>query len=155
MRRGLIGGLALAALAPAALAQTPVCKPDPAAEAKVAAALKAMYAAAAADDLPAFHAVTTPHFFAFDGGAEFKGDALMQLVKAAHAAGKRYVWAVTEPKVRVTCDSAWITYRNVGSLDDETGRHPLQWLESANLTREGGVWRILFLHSTRVPAETR
>jgi hypothetical protein len=155
VRRGLIGGLALLTLSSGAHAQTGSCKPDPAAEAKVVDAMKAMYAAATVDDLAGFQAVTTPDFYAFDGGVEFKGHSLMDLVKVTHARGKRYVWAVTEPKVRVTCDSAWVTYRNVGSIDDETGHHPLQWWESANLKREAGVWRIQFLHSTRIPDETR
>ncbi len=63
----------------------------------VTQALVDMYAAAAADDLTAFHAVTTPDFYAFEAGRRFEGDALMNLVKAGHTKGTVWVWTVTAP----------------------------------------------------------
>jgi ketosteroid isomerase-like protein len=110
-----------------------------------------MFAAAAADDLARFRAVTTPDFYAFDGGGRFIGDALMDLIKSAHAAGKVYVWTVNEPEVRIQGDVAWITYVNRGSIKDASGTKDLSWLESAVLRKENGTWRIQFFHSTRVP----
>jgi hypothetical protein len=75
----------------------------------------------------------------------------MNLIKAAHDAGKRYEWKVTEPEVHLLCNDAWITYVNRGSLQDESGTKNLSWLESAFLHKEAGVWKIQFFHSTRVP----
>lgn len=77
----------------------------------------------------------------------------MGLVKDAHAAGKVYVRQVTEPQVYVHGQMAWITSVNRGSLQDATGKKDLSWLESAVLCKSNGVWRIHFLHSTRVPSE--
>jgi len=108
-----------------------------------------MYIALAADDATAFHAVTAPGFYAFDNGTRFSSDALLALVKSAHAAGKVYAWTVTEPEVVVEGNVAWITYVNRGSLQDASGSKDLQWLESAVLRREAGRWRIVFFHSTR------
>jgi hypothetical protein len=115
-----------------------------------------MYSALTTDDLAKFHSVASPDFYAFDGGKRFNGDALMDLIKVAHAAGKVYVWTVTEPEVQVVCNTAWITYTNRGSVqdttrkDDPAAKRDLTWLESAVLERQAGVWRIRFFHSTPV-----
>jgi hypothetical protein len=63
--------------------------------------VKAIFAAATADDLARFHSVTAPTFYIFDNGARFDGDAIMNLIKQQHAAGKIYDWNVTEPDVHI------------------------------------------------------
>ena len=118
---------------------------------QVTEAVRSMFAAFAADDLAKFRAVTTPDFYAFDVGKRFTGDALMDLIKTAHAAGNVYVWTVNEPEVHISGDVAWITYVNKGSIKDASGTKEVTWLESAVLQKEKGVWRIRFLHSTRAP----
>ncbi len=140
---------ALMASSPAARAAT--CAPAASATADIAAVMTAMYAAAKVDDLDGFHAVTTPDFYAFDGGRRFDGDALMQLMKATHAAGTRLDWSVTEPKVEVACTLASITYVNVGSVTMNGATQPMTWLESAVLRYDGARWRIHFFSSTRAP----
>ena len=110
-----------------------------------------MYAAIKADDLDAFHAVAAPDFYAFDGGKRFDGDALPATLATAHAKGRRFDWTVTQPTVHVSCNTALITYVNVGAIGDASGMQPMSWLESAALSYDAGVWRIHFFHSTRVP----
>ena len=125
---------------------------SPADEANVVEAMRKMYVAATNDDLAAFKAVASPSFYSFDGGKRFNGDELMALIKALHASGRIYVWAVTEPEVHVQGNTAWITYINRGSVQDASGKKAVEWLESAVLGKESGVWRIRFFHSTRVPS---
>jgi hypothetical protein len=132
-------------------AKTPSCTTTAEDEAKVVDTMRQMFVAAKTDDLDRFHKVAATEFYAFDGGKRFDGDELMSLIKAAHAAGKRYEWKVTEPTVHLVCNDAWITYTNRGSIQDETGTKELMWLESAFLHKEAGGWKIRFLHSTRVP----
>ena len=120
---------------------------------KVVEAVRLMYVAATNDDMTQFRAVTSPDFYAFDGGKRMTGDELMGFVKNAHAAGKIYVWQVTEPQVYVDGATAWITYVNHGSLQDSAGKKDLSWLESAVLRKDNDTWRIHFFHSTRVPSE--
>jgi 2-polyprenyl-3-methyl-5-hydroxy-6-metoxy-1,4-benzoquinol methylase len=72
-------------------------------------------------------------------------------MKAQRAAGKRYEWNVTEPDVHISGDTAWIAYINKGSITDASGTVNQQWLESAILEKQKGFWKILFMHSTRVP----
>ena len=122
-------------------------------EAKVIEAIRSMYVAATNDDLAKFHGVVSPDFYAFDLGKRFTGDELMELIRKAHAAGKIYVWQVTEPEVHIDGTTAWITYINRGSVQDATGTKNLSWLESAFLRKDKENWRIRFFHSTRVPSE--
>ena len=75
----------------------------------------------------------------------------MAFIKAQHAAGKHYEWNVTEPDVHISGDTAWIAYVNKGSITDASGTTKQNWLESAFLEKQAGNWKIVFMHSTRVP----
>ena len=118
---------------------------------QVTETVRSFFAAASTDDLDKFHAVTAPDFYAFDAGGRFTRDALMDMIKAAHAAGKVYVWTVNDPEVHISGDMAWISYVNRGSIKDTSGTKDVTWLESAVLQKEKGIWRICFFHSTRGP----
>src|SRR5467141_4765779 len=113
--------------------------------------MSAIFAAARTDDVAKFDSVIASDFYIFDGGARFNGDAIMTVIKAQHAAGKRYEWNVTEPGVHISGDAAWIAYVNQGSITDASGTVSQKWLESAFLQKQGGIWKIVFMHSTRVP----
>ncbi|MFY9983919.1 MAG: nuclear transport factor 2 family protein [Chthoniobacterales bacterium] len=110
-----------------------------------------IFTAASTDDVAKFDSVISADFYIFDGGVRFKGDAIMAFIKAQHAAGKRYEWNVTEPDVHIRGDTAWIAYVNKGSIGDASGTTKQNWLESAFLEKQGGDWKIVFVHSTRVP----
>jgi ketosteroid isomerase-like protein len=79
----------------------------------------------------------------------------MALIKAQHVAGKRYEWKVTEPDVHISGKTAWIAYVNKGSITDASGTVNQTWLESAFLEKQAGTWKIVFMHSTRVPVTTQ
>ena len=111
--------------------------------------VKAVFAAAGADDLGKFHSVTTKDFYAYDNGMRFDGDALMDAIKKQHAAGYVYEWNVTQPEVHVAGNLAWITYVNQGAVKKPEGTEKLTWLESMVLEKKDGKWRIHFVHSTR------
>jgi ketosteroid isomerase-like protein len=113
-----------------------------------------IFTAARADDLAKFDSVIAPGFYIFDAGARFDGDTIMALIKTQHAAGKRYEWNVTEPDVHISGNTAWIAYVNKGSITDTSGTVNQNWLESAFLEKQAGAWKIVFMHSTRVPVAT-
>jgi ketosteroid isomerase-like protein len=129
--------------------------PATGAQAEVVEVVRSMFAALAAEDIPKLRAVIAPDFYAFEAGGRVTGDALIDLMKKAHAGGKVYTWTVNEPEVRIGADMAWITYVNRGSIKDATETKNVTWLESMVLRKEEGKWRIQFLHSTRVPEESR
>ncbi len=128
------------------------CTASAADQPQVLGTIDAMFSAAQIDDLTKFHNLADPDFYAYDNGRRFDGDALMNLVRDQHAKGYIYVWTVNDPAVHIDCNTAWVTYVNRGSITDPSGKTtPMQWLESLILRKESGNWRILFLHSTRVP----
>ena len=57
----------------------------------------------------------------------------------------------TEPEVHINGNTAWIAYVNKGSISDASGIVNQNWLESAFLEKQAGTWKIVFMHSTRVP----
>jgi SnoaL-like domain len=121
-------------------------------EAQIVAVLRAIFVAAHQADEAGFAALIAPGYYMYDGGKRFDGTALMGLIKAAYAEGRRFEWNVTEPDVHVTGDTAWVAWVNRGAIIDATGTKPLTWLESACLSRIDGAWKIAFLHSTRAAA---
>jgi hypothetical protein len=127
----------------------PGCTPADSASKDVVGAMESLYGSLRRDDLTGFREITTSDFHAYDGGAEFEGDALAKLVMKMHASGKLYEWSIVDPRVHVTCDSAWIRYVNKGWVQDATGRQDMTWLESAVLKFQDGRWRVRFFHSTR------
>ena len=118
---------------------------------QVTEAVRSMFAALSAEDILKLRTVIAPDFYAFEAGGRITGDALIDLIKKAHAAGKVYVWTVNEPEVHIDGSTAWVTYINRGSIKDASETKNVSWLESAVLRKEKDNWRIQFFHSTRVP----
>jgi hypothetical protein len=127
-------------------------QPSSSEQQKVVDVMSTFFAAAHDDDLAKFNSIVAPGFYIFDNGARFNGDSVMTLIKNLHAAGKHYEWHVTEPDIHIEGRSAWIAYVNKGSITTGSVTSDQQWLESAFLQRQSGNWKIVFLHSTRVPS---
>src|SRR3982074_2114964 len=121
-------------------------------ERQIVDTVSTVFTAALTDDGAKFDSVIVSDFYIFDGGVRFNGDAIMSVIKAQHAAGRRYEWNVTEPDVHISGNTAWIAYVNKGSITDASGTVSQKWLESAFLQKQSGIWKIVFMHSTRVPA---
>ena len=102
--------------------------------------LRTFYALASVDNIPGMHAVTTPNFYAFDGGQSFASlDSLMKNIQNYRDKGFKFVWSVTDPHVTVHCGDAWIRYVNRGSVQaPNQAPEPYKWLESAVLEKQSG-----------------
>jgi ketosteroid isomerase-like protein len=146
-RVGAVVGLILLSIV-TSQAQQPRFNPD---QKQIIDAVKTIFVAAKANDMAKFDSVVAPGFYLYDGGQRFDGEAIMNLMKSLHAQGKRLEWNVTEPDVHVYGDVAWIAYVNKGSITDASGTTEQKWLESAFLQKHDGQWKIVFMHSTRVP----
>jgi ketosteroid isomerase-like protein len=151
MALGVIFALIFPTIVPTARARQKSFTPD---QQQVVDTVSTVFTAARADDLVKFDSVIAPGFYIFDAGARFDGDAIMALIKTQHAAGKRYEWNVTEPDVHISGNTAWIAYVNKGSITDASGTVNQNWLESAFLEKQAGAWKLVFMHSTRVPVAT-
>jgi hypothetical protein len=136
-------------LLPHAATAVSACAPAATAKADILGVMDDLFMAFRTDSPERLQQVTTPDFYAYDGGMRLTGPALMDVIMKGHASGKRWMWSVTDPDVHVACNLAWIAYVNQGSLEDTSGRQALTWLESAILEYSNARWRIRFLHSTR------
>ena len=58
---------------------------------------------------------------------------------------------VTEPDVHISGNTAWIVYLNKGSITDACSTTNQKWLESGFPQKRACIWKIVFMHSTRVP----
>jgi Domain of unknown function (DUF4440) len=124
-------------------------------QSRIVDTVSTIFAAALTDDVAKFDSVIAPGFYIYDVGARFNGDSIMALIKAQHVAGKRYEWKVTEPDVHISGKTAWIAYVNKGSITDASSTVNQTWLESAFLEKQAGTWKIVFMHSTRVPVASQ
>jgi hypothetical protein len=124
-------------------------------QAEIVDTVSTIFTAARTDDVAKFDSVIASDFYIYDVGSRFNGDSVMNIIKALHAAGKRLEWKVTEPDVHITGNTAWIAYVNKGSISDASGTVNQNWLESAFLQKQAGIWKIVFMHSTRVPMATQ
>jgi ketosteroid isomerase-like protein len=114
--------------------------------------LKAIFEAARTNDAALFNSVVSPDFYLFEAGSRMDGAGMLALVKTQHDLGKSFEWNITEPDIHVGGDMAWVAYVNKGSVTDATGTKKLSWLESGALRKQEGRWKIVFLHSTRIPS---
>ncbi len=134
---------------PAAKPRQPSCAALPGDAAAVTQAMQSWYAALAAEDFKGFRALIAPGFYMYDGGQRYENDEIVKWMVGAHADGSVYTWKVTQPDVHIGCDEAWIAYVNDGLVKrGETPERHVTWLESAVMRREGGVWKLVFFHST-------
>jgi ketosteroid isomerase-like protein len=122
-------------------------------EMQIVGTVKTIFVAFLTDDFAMLNTVIAPDFYIYDGGARFNADGIVTLIKAQQAAGKRFEWKVTEADVHISGNTAWIAYVNKGSITSASGTANQKWLESAFLEKQAGVWKIVFMHSTRVPTE--
>lgn len=134
---------------PKAFAPSAECAPDD--SAAPVRVIQDMYVALRADDASAMGRLFTPSFYAFDGGLRFTGPELFALIKKLHTEGKTFVWEVLPPETHVSCNVAWLTWENRGSVASDASVKDVSWLESAVLHWSGNAWRVAFFHSTRVP----
>ena len=118
---------------------------------QVAQTVSALFNALEAGNDAQFSSLIIADCYIFDGGTRFSGHALLEVLKAQHAAGNSYKWNVSEPDVHVIGDTAWVAYVNKGSITNSSGTKDQEWLESAFLEKQGARWKIAFMHSTRVP----
>src|ERR1700743_743150 len=89
------------------IAQAKRCAP--ANDAAVVEVMSQLFQAATRDDEHLFQEILAPDFYAYDNGHRYEGMQLPELIKGAHAGGKKYVWGVTDPGVVIECDAVWFT----------------------------------------------
>lgn len=96
-------------------------------------------------DLNKLNALTTKDFKLYENGMIWTNDSLIILDNVQRS------WTLSDVTIHMDENSGDMTYQNYGRfrLADSTilEKH---WLESATFRKVDGVWKLHFLHSTRV-----
>ncbi|HMA51962.1 MAG TPA: hypothetical protein VKP60_19525 [Magnetospirillaceae bacterium] len=129
------------------------CAP-PGGEKQVAIRLQGLFDAMAVDDAKGWNQIVDPSFYAFDANRRLDGNALFELLKAAHGAGVKIVWRLDEIDVHIDCSTAWFSLMNRGSVGDTNGSQPISWQESGIFNYVQGQWKLRFFHSNRVQSNS-
>lgn len=77
-------------------------KPLTADQTQIVNKVSTIFTAAETEDIAKFDCVIVPNFYIFANGTRFSGDAIRAVIKAQHAAGKRYDERVTEPDIHIS-----------------------------------------------------
>ena len=115
----------------------------------VSQAIRAYFAALAADDEAAAALLTSPSFYSFDAGQRFTGPELVSTIKQIHQRGTVLQWNIGPIDTHFDCSTAWAAWENVGATGPANALKPAKWLETAMLRRRQGRWQLEFLHSSR------
>jgi ketosteroid isomerase-like protein len=118
---------------------------------EVVQVVRAFFSALESGDDAQFMSFVGSDFYSYEGGIRFSGHEILLFIKAQRAAGRSYQWSVNDADVHVRGNIAWAAYVNRGRITDSSGTTDQSWLESAFLEKQKGAWKIVFLHSTRVP----
>src|SRR3546814_12751684 len=110
--------------------------------------MRVMFTAMADDDMARDRQVATPDCYACDSGRNMTSDQLIDVGEEAREYGMTFYWQVTEPRVHIDGQTAWITYVNRGSIRIGADQREMVWLEYAVLRKNGEAWRIRLLHAT-------
>ncbi len=122
-------------------------------EEKAANAVRTLYASLAQSDFDLFRTVTTADMEAFDQGLHLTREQVVALIQGAYASGVKFEWNVTDTRVHITEDDAWMTFVNRGSQQDAHGKQAKTWLETVVRRREAAHWKVRFLHSNEAAAQ--
>lgn len=113
-------------------------------------ALVDYFDALAVQDLPAMKKHSTADVLILENGATWNMDTIVNRVSMAKGMVLKRTNHISFIRTEVHGDQGFVAYDNRAEIvmsDRTVSRH---WLESANLVKQGGVWKIWFLHSTKL-----
>ena len=112
-------------------------------------ALTAIFDGLSAANMQAIQAHTTPDFTILENGLVWNMDTLTVKVAqlkalAIYRRDNQLDFIHTE----VYGNAAWVAYHNTANVEMNDKKITRQWLESAFLIKQGGIWKVQLLHST-------
>jgi ketosteroid isomerase-like protein len=113
-------------------------------------AVTAYFDALAAADLPAMKKHSTGDILILENGVSWNMDTIVNRVSMMKGMVIKRTNHITFIRTEVHGDQGFVAYDNQAEIqmaDRTVNRH---WLESANLVRKDGAWKIWFLHSTKL-----
>jgi ketosteroid isomerase-like protein len=129
------------------------CQPSRQAEdeaAGVRQGLNRFFAAISRFDYQGLRAAGTADYVLLEEGLVWNMDSLVTTVQDLQKGGLTIAYVLEDIRPSIAGSVAWATYRNRGILSGPKGADTLRWVESAVFRKQGRVWKLALLHSTRV-----
>jgi hypothetical protein len=124
--------------------------PDPLTQTEAIVSVQTgIFSALENEDKASWERLTDRDFVAFESGHRYGRTDFFELVRSAHAGGRRFEWSVTSPHIEVSCTLATLAYVNQGSVTQGGSRSAVSWLETATFRYAAGQWRAVFVESMR------
>ena len=101
-------------------------------------------------DEPMIRQQVTTDFLLLEDGAVWTTDTLMTKLNPLKAVRFSRVNHLDFIQTDVKGNTAWVAYHNTADMTINEAKRAANWLESAFLVKQAGVWKIQFLHSTVV-----
>jgi ketosteroid isomerase-like protein len=139
---------AVVLLASAGSAQASVVQSCAPKDADPVQTVRQLYAAVTRGDTAAVSRMFAPGFYVFDHGRRMTGAELASQVDEIRKQKIPYIWTVEDAEGHVTCDTAWVTYKNRHIPIPGSNVLPKDYLESVVLIWLDGDWKLRFFHST-------
>jgi len=113
-------------------------------------ALSGYFDALAVADIAAMKRLSTDDILILESGATWNMDTIVNRVTLAKGLVIKRTNSIRFLRTEVNGDQGFLAYDNRAEIvmaDRTVTRH---WLESANLVKRDGVWKIWFLHSSKL-----
>ena len=121
--------------------------PEPA---KVQQAVIQLFDGIAALDETMIKRHVTTDFVLLEDGAVWTTDTLINKLNPLKAARFSRINHLRFIQTDVKGNTAWVAYYNTADMTINETKRTANWLESAFLVKQGGIWKIRLLHSTVV-----
>jgi hypothetical protein len=131
-------------------AQTPVSSNFTAEELKVNATVVKFFDALTELDLVKLKLQVTKDFMLLEEGEIWNTDSLSNYFEPMKKLNITRVNKFSFVKTTVTDQTAWTAYFNRADMKRGEKKMSKDWLESAVLVKEDGIWKISLLHSTTI-----
>ncbi len=92
----------------------------------------------------------TKDILLLENGAVWNLDTLVQKVNQNTASDFKRINTIAFIDIKISGKIAWTTYNNKAEITRSGKNSIVKWLETAILTKEGGLWKIKTLHSTLI-----
>ncbi len=108
-----------------------------------------LFESIASFNYPSIRDHCTDDFILFEDGQTMNVQEFIDSVKGFDGKGS-IDYSLEEVKTNIDGSFAWMTLRNKAVMIMNGQTASLEWIESAVLRKEEGLWKIAFYHSTRV-----
>ncbi len=116
---------------------------------KVQNTLTSYFNSLAQRDWDGIRVLSTNDFILLENGLVWNNDSLINAMEL-YWSGTEINYSFDFKRTEVDDSMAWIFYHNTGTILTDTTEIKIHWVESANFTKEEGIWKACFAHSTMV-----